>query len=622
MSIAPYLRVAAVALAGILGLVLLTRENAAIRGSTSVFTTGTGRAIMGGTLRNATRPLPASSTVPPAGGALPAGSQPEGSPRPSTAPVEAPPPTPLPTPSPTPGQGRVCVLAGLCIHDVEGSLTLDTSAGPGGAARLEEGIGTTVEDACDAVERRMHRAVAAGCSGEAPPALDLERSAARDFRLLGGSPGEGAAHLALTVSGQAGCRGGDWLSLFVHSIDEGPLVQVAGRVVDAFDGSYGVFFTLPRPGDYAALLTHDYASCTGYRLRTQREAGFLGKVAMRFKVSHAAAEPLPPATGAARHLADTGFWSGPRWHPAPTQCAPATFAGRLPRNVVFAGDSTTGQISTCLFAPGRDAAAIPAGARADAQRPCEQVRWAAAHPPEGLSEGDRSALATVRAMVGEAFEHCYAGPHENPGARDFCMLTIMGRDTPPSTWSERVVERFVDLDDGTVPPATMVISESAHIQNTYSLGDFQAKLGKILALVKPAERPFLRRGSAVVWREAWSINEYTIYDTPYSPDAPAKDKAKVAKSGVAKRLSDPQAALHNSLVLDRLVLASGGAVGMVPAYWSSKAWFKTLDKPGVGCLFEPCASVTLSGRYFDMRHGQAHLLAATVLGIAEYIGRT
>jgi len=56
--------------------------------------------------------------------------------------------------------------------------------------------------------------------------------------------------------------------------------------------------------------------------------------------------------------------------------------------------------------------------------------------------------------------------------------------------------------------------------------------------------------NVVIWREPWTMHEYSIAKSDYVANGPKDDVAKMKK--IEDKLSEPQATLHRSMALKQL----------------------------------------------------------------------
>ena len=121
--------------------------------------------------------------------------------------------------------------------------------------------------------------------------------------------------------------------------------------------------------------------------------------------------------------------------------------------------------------------------------------------------------------------------------------------------------------------------------------------------------------NVVIWREPWTMHEYSIAKSDYMADGPKDNVAKMKKIGA--KLSEPQAALHRSMALKELNWATEGKIRMVESYHASKAWIKRMAKDKLECPWKDELGCNVKTSYdtddFDMRHMRKPVHIASVL---------
>ena len=123
------------------------------------------------------------------------------------------------------------------------------------------------------------------------------------------------------------------------------------------------------------------------------------------------------------------------------------------------------------------------------------------------------------------------------------------------------------------------------------------------------------------------MQEYAVLPTDYLPKAKTSDSTKAFFSGTGKKLTDPQAALHRSLYLDKLNHGTQGLMQISPAYWASKAWVKRPmgltgrdDSRGWASVFGLKKEWSVNDADLfssDMRHMQSPVYLASLLGLID-----
>ncbi|GMI41107.1 hypothetical protein TrCOL_g12440 [Triparma columacea] len=409
-------------------------------------------------------------------------------------------------------------------------------------------------------------------------------------------------------------------------------IQIAGRVVDNWDGTYSVYFHLPYPGVYEGMVTFDHTACTGYRLKNEASGNFLGSKALKFKIHHHV-EPPPTASPVKiiensvnpevlSFLSNTGHYLNVRWLASPVSCSiPST--PPPPKNVGFAGDSTTGQIAKCFYGGNAEVnPQSPLDHILDPTNACMDNRFSRLKSIPQSSPFDSAILSVQASVLSSTFgQTCGLGSGyaSFTSIQDYCHLPIMAKGTNWAKKSEEVVENFVKgaNRNADFSPTTMVIGESAHIQASYSYEEFVEKLGKVRDLVNSGGAG-LDNGNVLVWRENWPISDYCIKECDYTSKAPEENVEAMEKGGVGSKLSGAQAYLHRSLTMDLVHFGTGGKARWVESYWLGKAYYKRAPREEMKCWFEACDDVRrFDGNYYDIRHMPNDVVENTVVEILK-----
>ena len=224
-------------------------------------------------------------------------------------------------------------------------------------------------------------------------------------------------------------------------------------------------------------------------------------------------------------------------------------------------------------------------------------------------------LKKWKEILDSTWLHCpFRKDPEDPSTFDafaetsYCVIPIMGKQHDRVN-ADDVVKKWVDRmpSQHTMNEwSTLVIGMSAHIMSTYTLGEFENMLHRISERVKVYDG-----GHVFIWRENWTMHENVILPNEYTPPAPADAVALATRDkGIGKKLTEPQAAYHRSMVLSLLNHATEGKIRLAPSYWASKAWLKDMQ----------ATSSDSGGRQdmrYDMRHMGDAVVAATIMGLVD-----
>jgi hypothetical protein len=566
-------------------------------------------------------------------------------------------PTPTPTPTPLMSPSLRAPTTPVRIDNVKHRMAPNTAVASAEKNNTDaerrpppfEATFESLHDVCKRVEVDFFDNIKNHCAAaQGFHATAVDKSAAGDFRVIGASS-EGNTLVAFTITtvtatGATKSSGGDTWKLQVSGYnEERVLFQSAGRIVDNFDGTYGAYFEVRSDGGfYNVRLLYDFSSCNGYRLKREN-ANFVGQFALSFDIHSVGgsvtedkggievplAEIAAPAV-VAKLLAETGHYESITWHPPTLDCSYARpdLSPRLPRNVVFAGDSTTGQIGRCFYEllDERELGTLeqPTGDL------CRQAHWARKRLEKNPALGNYPRLTAWSEIIQKTYLHCATSTStewtiepEVRKSQDWCDVNIMGKNPNPAWFTVKsILKHFLGLKPSPHTfdlASTLVISVSAHYMDTYEPREFEAMV------IDAQQQVGAYKGeSQVVWRENWAMHEEVIQPSEYSARAPADLEQKFLGKNGPRRLTDAQAQLHRSLVLSRLNWATQGKVTISPSYWASKAWIKTLPKenlgcylPALGCSAAPETFGEDAADDFDMRHMRPWIQIASIESLLD-----
>jgi hypothetical protein len=184
---------------------------------------------------------------------------------------------------------------------------------------------------------------------------------------------------------------GNWWSVYAKLIKEyeenkKKVINVVGRVIDHWNGNYSIYLQLPYSGLYEVDIVLDYHACRGYPTGIKPpdikggNTQYIGMLAYREKLRAIPKLFKRSLTTKRREdkrgqqhqinslLADVGFFENRIWHPPLSSCLPPLALPHNHSNVMFLGDSTSGQIYRCLNL-------ILEGCSTSAKRNCQDVEY-------------------------------------------------------------------------------------------------------------------------------------------------------------------------------------------------------------------------------------------------------
>ena len=432
-----------------------------------------------------------------------------------------------------------------------------------------------------------------------------------------------SAYLTFDIIGNSSSAFGNWWSVFVTSNSHGhrhkpdgsgidlekDIIELAGRVVDHWNGSYSVYFSLPifegnETRTFTLDLVLDYLGCIGYpeNIHTWRnyylKGVYHGDLALRLTLSvKSALQTYRPESKnsyeIAKYLCDTGYYSGGTWTPSKSVslCSPIAIPsvddniGMQNKILVLIGDSTTGQVARCFHG---------------CQEPCQSTEQC--KRVEYTNERCRSSVSTSRQsenwkalQVNDLNMHRY-----NPYHIDFFsvgfgknelseVLRRLIKDLKghisrlDATQRELIIVFNVGLHEMVLHPWKIQISNLAKATN------------QLLETINGFNKTLPIRA---LWRGIWSVHEYCYQPNNYWFGKNYKSTFRRETTTQINRLRDASVWMHHSFVSDYISqTAINSNISFVNNYWLSKSRMKRTDR---------------ELREHDMRHHDTSVIRASI----------
>ncbi len=386
------------------------------------------------------------------------------------------------------------------------------------------------------------------------------------------------------------------------------MIELTGRVVDHWNGTYSVFFGIPiinfnshtesNKIMFTLDMTLDYLACSGFAeplipwKNLHRKVSYVGDFAMRLKldvyINNTASSPQCTVDDksntrllTAQYLCDTGYYSSNVWipsksthlcseHKTPSKLHTGSLSASPPilknsvdfdttkenKLIMFVGDSTTGQVGRCfLFQKAQKGSC---GNEQQCQRLaystelCKNLAFSSRYNDTWKSLG--SGEVVIDGMQVE-------------GARTSSNLILHLKNRIVNNEGKKDIHQFTEL--------VVVMNIGLHEMKEFPWPSQKAHLRSLITTLTSEEMkssfPIPLR---IIWRSTWSLHEYCYQRNNYWFREDSILKSYTTAEAVV-RLRDPTVWLHHSYILDVLYNTSApGNVTYLDNYWLSKARVK------------------------------------------------
>lgn len=283
--------------------------------------------------------------------------------------------------------------------------------------------------------------------------------------------------ITFDLVGYAAAYGNSWRVLMHGSNLSGDKIQVAGRVIDNWDGTYTVYIQLPAPGSYVMDIILEYIACQGYPrgITSVDQFDYVGSYARFGLMWHPMAHlsSTPPQSPVLSYLADTGYYRNEVWiaSRALRACRPLIPLPIGVNVITLAGDSTMRQLYHCIISSS-----------------CDKF----IHKYYSLSNttSNRSRSLNVSTFIQQFY--------------------FSDMDTAP------ILKHMSTIAE----PQILLINAGLHLTTEYSWEEQKSKLDEIGATLGNS-RTF------VVWRDVWTIHEYCFVTNSYYLETMLHHEVKV-----------------------------------------------------------------------------------------------
>lgn len=408
--------------------------------------------------------------------------------------------------------------------------------------------------------------------------------------------------------------------------DQDKMIELTGRVVDHWNGTYSVLFGIPvvnlgnkianKKITFTLDMTLDYLACAGYAeplfpwKKLHGKVSYIGDLAMRLKldiyVNVTASSPCTMSNmsdtrlSIAQYLCDTGHYNSNIWIPSKsthhcsegkphselltdsyitnTQPTPMLKSSvdfdksKKNKLILFIGDSTTSQAGRCYF--------FQMDSCGNSQQ-CNRAKY------------------SIQLCKKLALSSRYKDAWNLSGTNRSVITFMSAEDNFSSSKFTRYLKRTAEeMNVNKFNEFVIVFNIGLHeMQNA----GWSAQKSHIRALITTFTSDEMKKSFQVplrvVWRSTWSIHEYCYQRNNYWFRENSILSTYTVASGVT-RLRDPTSWLHHSYVLDSLYnISTSVYLKYADNYWLSKSRVKRYSA---------------ENRQHDMRHHDTIVISASV----------
>ncbi len=417
--------------------------------------------------------------------------------------------------------------------------------------------------------------------------------------------------------------------------EEENMIEVTGRVIDHWNGTYSVFFGIPivnlgteiknKKLTFTLDMTLDYLACSGYAeplfpwKKLHGKVSYVGDFAMRLKIdiyiNITASSPLCSESSndkakllVAQYLCDTGYYNRNIWIPSKSRhhCSEDKIRYKLETEsyhsnelypvlkksvdfdtfkkdklIIFVGDSTTGQIGRC-FAFKMD----PCGN----DQQCNRAKYSL----------QLCKNLTLSSRYNDTWEVLSKG-----------KVLIDGMQVEGARKSSNLIRHLQNLVNtggngiNQFNELIIVFNIGLHEMKKFHWFDQKSHLRSLISTLTSNEMknsfhiPF-----RVIWRSTWSLHEYCYQRNDYWFRDNSILKTHTTAEAVVK-LRDPTVWLHHSFILDYVYnISEPGNFTYLDTYWLSKSRVK---------------KYSAENRQHDIRHHDSLVIRASIETILDSI---